>query len=383
MPRSWSADTLAVHAGDPTPRIEGAVVPPIFQSATFEYAGGDRDELRYLRLNNTPSQAAPAARLAALEGSEDAVVTASGMAAITGAMLSVVGSGDHLLLSRHLYGGTRVFVHEQLPRLGIDFDLVDPESPESWDAVLRPESRAVYVETISNPTLRIPDLEAVAAFGREHGLVTMIDNTFASPINFRPLELGFDLSLHSATKYLNGHSDVLAGAAAGTAELVERMREQLVVLGGTLDPHACFLLSRGMMTLGLRVRRQNESALALATGLADHPAVARVLYPGLPGHPAHERASALFDGFGGMLCFDLRTSEAAETFMASLEIPIPAPSLGGTHSLVCRPAVTSHLHMTPEEREAAGIGDGLVRLSVGIEDTADLLADVGAALDRV
>ncbi len=382
MPRTWSPDTLAVHAGDPAPRVEGAVVPPIFQSATFEYAdAGDDAELRYLRLNNTPTQKTAAARIAALENAEDAVVTASGMAAITGALLTVAGAGDHLLLSRHLYGGTRTFVHEELPRLDIAFDLVDPEDPGSWPSVLRPETRALYVETISNPTLRIPDLEAVVAFGRDHGLVTMIDNTFASPINFRPLELGFDISLHSATKYLNGHSDVLAGAAAGCTKLIERIRERLVLLGGSLDPHACFLLSRGMMTLGLRVRRQSASALALAERLSEHPAVSHVLYPGLPHHPGYERARELFDGHGGMLSFDLASAEAAEAFMSSLEIPISAPSLGGTHSLVCRPAVTSHVGMTREERAAEGIGDGLVRLSVGIEDTGDLLADVTAALD--
>lgn len=399
MPRTWSPDTLAVHAGDPEPRVEGAVVPPIFQSATFEYAGasdagaghgdsggadaGHADELRYLRLNNSPSQRAAAARLAALERGDDAVVTASGMAAITASLLSVAGAGEHLLLSRHLYGGTRRFVHEELPRLGVEFDLVDPGEPAGWDAVRRPETRAIYVETISNPTLRVPDLEGVVEFGRRHGLVTMIDSTFATPINFRPLELGFDLCLHSATKYLNGHSDVLAGAAVGSAEFVERVRERLVLLGGTLDPHACFLLSRGMMTLGLRVRRQNASAMALAGRLADHPGVAGVLYPGLPDHPGHERARRLFDGFGGMLSFDLGSGEAAEKFMSALEIPISAPSLGGTHSLVCRPAVTSHEAMTPEERAAEGIGDGLVRLSVGIEDTEDLLADVERALGSV
>lgn len=384
MPRTWSSDTLAVHAGDPSPRIEGAVVPPIFQSATFEYGGATgRDELRYLRLNNSPGQRAAAARLAALESGEDAVIAASGMAAITTSLLSVAQAGDHLLLSRHLYGGTRRFVHEELPRLGIAFDLVDPEDPGGWESLRRPETRAIYVETISNPTLRVPELEAVVEFGRRHGLVTMIDSTFASPINFRPLALGFDLCLHSATKYLNGHSDVLAGAAVGSAALVERIRERLVLLGGTLDPHACFLLSRGMMTLGLRVRRQNESALALAERLAGQAGVSTVLYPGLPDHPGHERARRLFDGFGGMLSFDLGSGATAEKFMSALEIPISAPSLGGTHSLVCRPAATSHEAMTPEERAAEGIGDGLVRLSIGIEDTGDLLTDVTAALRGV
>ena len=379
---TWALDTRAVHAGDPRPRVAGAVVPPIFQSVNFEYGGeSDYHDLRYVRLNNTPGQVAVAGRLAALEGAEDGVVAASGMAAIATALLAVAGSGDHVLLASDLYGGTRALVAEELPRVGIAATLIDAGSPGGWEAALRPGTKAIYVETLSNPTLRIPDLEAVVEFGRRHGIATLIDNTFASPVNFRPAELGFDLSLHSATKYLNGHSDVVAGAVLGRRELVEEVRRRLGLWGGTLDPHACFLLARGLMTLGLRVRRQNETALRLARVLSGRPEVAAVHYPGLPEHPGHDRARRLLDGYGGMLGFELRGgAEAADRFIRALEIPIPATSLGSAQSLVTRPAATSHAPLSPEERRAAGISDGLVRMSVGIEAAEDLEADLRQAL---
>lgn len=379
----WEIDTRLIHAGEPRPGIEGAVVLPIFQSANYEDAGKeDYDDIRYIRLNNTPNHEALAKKLAALEGADAALVTASGMAAITTSILTVVGAGDHILFSRHLYGGTHSFVADELPRLGIAVDLIDPEHPDSWAALVRPETRAIYVETISNPTMRIPDLEAVVTLGRERGLVTMIDNTFTSPVNFRPAEVGFDLSLHSATKYLNGHSDIVAGAAIGRSDLIDDIRRRLNLLGGSLDPHTCFLLGRGMATLALRVKRQNETAMALASLLDHRPQVASVNYPGLESHPGHDRARRLFDGFGGMLSFELAgDSEMADRFIAALEIPIPAPSLGGVHSLVTRPAATSHAGMSADERQAVGVSDGLIRLSVGIESAADLTADVEQALD--
>ncbi len=379
----WEIDTQLIHSGDPRPGIESAVVLPIFQSANFEDAGeGDYHDIRYIRLSNTPNQEALARKLATLEGADAALVTASGMAAITTAILSVAGSGDHILFSRHLYGGTHSFVADELPRLGIAVDLIDPEYPDSWAALVRPETRAIYVETISNPTMRIPDLEAVVALGRECGLVTMIDNTFTSPVNFRPAEIGFDVSLHSATKYLNGHSDIVAGAVIGRSDLIDDIHRRLNLLGGTLDPHACFLLARGMATLALRVRRQNETAMALASLLDDRPDIASVNYPGLEAHPGHERARRLFDGFGGMLSFELDGGlERADRFIAALEVPIPAPSLGGVHSLVTRPAATSHAGMSADERRAVGVSDGLIRLSVGIESAADLTTDIEQALD--
>ena len=355
---------------------------PVFQSATFEYAGEGRyDDVRYLRINNTPNQLMLHAKLAALEGSEAALVAASGMAAISTTLLSVLSSGDHLLAQSCLYGGTRDFLVGDFPRFGLHVDFIDADAPAAWRAQLRPTTRAIYVESMTNPLLEVCDLEAVVEFARAHGLVSIIDNTFASPVNYRPIEAGFDLCLHSATKYLNGHTDLVAGAVSGRAELVERIRHRLNMLGGSLDPHAAFLLNRGLMTLALRVRYQNESALRIAQFLATHPAVTRVNYAGLETHPRHARARSLFAGFGGVLSFELRGApERAEEFCRRVRIPAVAPSLGGVHTLLTRPATTSHAGLTPAERQQLGIGDGLLRLSVGIESTDDLLEDFAQAL---
>ncbi len=375
-------ETKLIHAGEPEPRISGAVNVPIFQSAMFEYAGeGDYHDIRYIRLNNTPNHVALHRKLAALENAEAALVTASGMAAISTALLSVLSAGDHLLVQGSLYGGTHDFVTKDLPSFGISYDFVDGNDPASWRAKLRPNTRALYVETLSNPLLQIPDLEAVPRFCREHGLVSLIDNTFASPVNFRPPEHGFDLSLHSATKYLNGHSDIVGGAVIGRADLVERVKRRLDHLGGSMDPHQCFLLHRGVKTLALRVRYQNESALKVAQFLAAHPKVTGVNYPGLPAHPQHQRACALFDGFGGMLSFEVEGGlEAAERFIHATKLPIVAPSLGGVETLITRPATTSHAGMAPEDRRRLGITDSLIRVSIGIEATEDLIEDFDQAL---
>ncbi len=378
-------ETKVVHSGDPTPRIEGAVNLPVFQSSTFEYAGEARyQDLRYIRLNNTPNHRALHAKLADLESGEAALVTASGMAAIATTLLATVRSGDHLLAQKGLYGGTHHFLVEDLSALGISCDVIDAEAPETWAAKLRPNTRAILVETISNPLMGLADLEAVVAFARQHQLVSMIDNTFASPINFRPLEHGFDLVLHSATKYLNGHTDIVAGAVVGSADRIDRITRKLNHLGGSLDPHACFLLHRGIKTLALRVQHQNRSALQIARFLAAQPAVASVNYPGLETHPGYNRAKRLLGGFGGMLSFELQGGvEATGTFLAGLEIPIVAPSLGGVESLVSQPAKTSHVGIPRPERLALGITDTLVRLSVGIEATEDLVEDLEQALAKV
>ena len=375
-------ETKLVHAGEPRPRIDGAVEMPIFQSATFEYRGERRyDDVRYLRLNNTPNHLALHAKLADLEGSEAALVTASGMAAITTTLLTVLTAGDHLLAQSCLYGGTHDFVTHDFAGLGLSFDFIDADRPESWRALLRPNTRAIYVEAMTNPLLEVADLKAVVGFARANRLLSLIDNTFASPVNFRPIEAGFDLSLHSATKYLNGHSDIVAGAVAGSAALIERIRHKANHLGGSLDPHAAFLLSRGLKTLALRVRYQNESALRIAQFLASHPAVARVHYAGLESHPRHERARSLFAGFGGVLSFELQGApERADELARRVRIPAVAPSLGGVHTLLTRPATTSHAGLSREDRARLGISDGLLRLSVGIESTEDLLEDFAQAL---
>ena len=380
--KELSIDTKVIHAGEPTPRIAGAVSMPIFQTAMFEYSGEKTyDQIRYIRLNNTPNHLALHAKLAALENAEAALVAASGMAAITTSMLTVLSAGDHLLIQDCLYGGTHDFVTRDLASFGIHYSFIDADQPASWLEQLRPTTKAIYVEAMTNPLLQVADLEAAVRFAREHGLVSMIDNTFPSPVNFRPCEWGFDLSLHSATKYLNGHSDIVAGAVIGRATLVESITHKLNHLGGTLDPHAAFLLHRGLKTLAVRMRQHNESALRIARLLEEHPAVRRVNYPGLKSHPRHERACKLFGGFSGMLSFELRGGlQAAELFMKAVRLPVIAPSLGGVETLVTLPATTSHSGMSPEDRRRLGISDGLIRVSIGIESTDDLLEDFSRAL---
>ena len=375
-------ETKLIHAGEPEPRIGGAVAMPIFQSSTYESGGiTSYHDLRYIRLNNTPNHVALHQKLAALEGAEASLVTGSGMSAISATLLTLLAGGGHLLAQDCLYGGTHNLLTQDFPGFGIEVDFIDGDDPGSWRELVRSNTRAIYCESISNPLIRVSDLKAVADFAGSHGLLSVIDNTFASPINFRPVELGFDLSLHSGTKYLNGHDDVVAGAVLGRRSLVEEITHKLNHLGGALDPHACFLLHRGLKTLAVRVRYQNESALRIARFLEQHPAVARVSYPGLESHPDHLRACELFDGFGGMLSFELRGGvRAAERFISQVTIPIDAPSLGGVDSLIMRPAVSSHAGLSTTEREHLGISDGLIRLSVGLEATDDLIEDFQTAL---
>ena len=383
MPHTFKhLETQLVHAGEPSPRIAGAVEMPIFQSATYEYAGeGSYDEVRYLRNNNTPSQLALHAKLAVLEGAEDALVTASGMAAISGTLLGLLSAGDHVLAQGGVYGGTHELLTHEFPRLGLAADTIDADRPDSWARQLKPTTRLVYVEAMTNPLLEVADLEAIASFARQHGLLCVIDNTFASPVNFRPLAHGFDLSIHSATKYLNGHADIVAGAVSGSRELIARIRHKLNVLGGSLDPHAAFLLKRGLKTLALRVRFQNVSTLAIAQFLERHPAVSRVNYPGLASHRRHARAAALFAGCGGVLSFEIKgPAQRVAQFTSRLRIPAVAPSLGGVQTLITRPASTSHAGVPEEDRRRLGITDGLLRLSVGIESTEELIEDLNQAL---
>jgi len=378
-------ETKAVHAGMPSPRPGGAVIMPIFQSAMFEYAGeGSYHDLKYIRLNNTPTQAALHGKLAALENGEAALAASSGMAAIATTLLTVLAPGDHLLAQDCLYGGTHDLLTTELKQMGIDTDFIDADDPSSWPRLLRANTRAIYVETISNPLMRVPDLDRVAQFATSHGLVSLIDNTFATPVNFRPLERGFDLVLHSCTKYLNGHSDIVAGAVIGSKAWIERITHRLNHLGGSLDPHACFLLDRGLKTLVLRVRYQCQGALAISRRLESHPMVDRVNYPGLTSHPQHTRARSLLEGCSGMLSFELKGgAPAADRFMSLTTLPIVAPSLGGAETLLTRPAVTSHAGMRPEERLKAGITDGLIRMSVGLEACDEILDDLVQALEAV
>ena len=382
--KSGHLETEVIHAGNIHPRILGAVSMPVFQSSIYEYSGETSyHDLKYIRLNNTPNHQALHRKLAALEGAQDALVAGSGMAAISTALLTVLSAGDHLLAQNCLYGGTHEFIARDLKSFDVSCDFIDADKPASWEKKIKRSTKAIYVETMTNPLLQVGDLEAVARFAKERGLVSLIDNTSASPMNFRPAQWGFDLSLHSATKYLNGHSDIVAGAIIGRRSWVEKATHRLNHLGGSLDPHACFLLERGIKTLAVRVGRQNASALEVARFLERHPEVAGVNYPGLRSHPRHQRARELFDGFGGLLSFELKGGlKKAERFMRAVRLPVVAPSFGGVESLITRPATTSHSGMPAAERRKLGIADGLIRLSVGLEALEDLLADFDRALAR-
>lgn len=378
-------DTRMIHAGEPEPRIAGAVAMPVFQSSTYESVEGeDYHDIGYIRLSNTPNHRALAEKLSALEGSEAALLFASGMAAVTTSLLAHLCPGGHLLIGSCLYGGTHGFVFGLLEKFGVSHSVIDLEAPETWQGSLRENSRVIYTEVLTNPLLEVANHGAVVEFANAHGLVSMIDNTFASPVNFRPCEFGYDLCIQSATKYLNGHSDIVGGTVAGSQAHISEIKQHLDYLGGCMDPHQAWLLHRGLKTLAVRVERQNSNALRLAQMLSDHPKVRRVNYPGLSTSPWHARASGLFQGFGGMLSFEPDASlEHTEGVLKALEVPIHAPSLGGVETLVTLPAKTSHAGIRRAEREAMGVSDGLVRVSLGIEHIDDLLTDFEQALAKI
>lgn len=378
-------ETKLIRAGEIRPGVLGAVSMPVFQSSTFEYCGEEGyDAIRYIRLNNTPNHIVLNNKLAALENAEAAMVTSSGMAAISTALLTTLGNGDHLLAQNSLYGGTFDFITKDFEHFGIEYDLIDGDKPETWKSKLKANTKAIYVESITNPLMQVCDLKAIVKFAKENNIISMIDNTFASPVNFRPPEIGFDLSLHSCTKYMNGHNDIVAGAAIGKAELIEKFSHKLGHLGGTLDPHTCYLLQRGLKTLALRMRYQNESALKIAGFLESEPKVLKVNYPGLESSPYNKRAKELFGGFGGMISFELNGPvELAEKLINALELPTYAPSLGGVETLIILPSKTSHAGLTKEEKQALGIRDSLIRLSVGIENTDDLTEDFHQAFRKL
>ncbi len=380
-----SFETKLIHAGEPKPRIDGAINVPIFQSSTYEYAGeGSYHDVRYLRLSNTPNHLALHKKLAALEGAEAALVTSSGMSAITTALLTFLKAGDHLLAHNTLYGGTANFVNNELPRYGIERDLIDATNPSDWESKLKPNTKVIYVETITNPIMDVPELGKIVEFAKTHELISMIDNTFASPVLYCPVVQGFDLSLHSCTKYINGHSDIVAGAVIGSAAHLDLVTKNLNHLGGSLDSNACFLLHRGVKTLALRMNKQCENAMLIAPFLENHPQLKKVNYPGLESNSSFERAKEHLCGFGAMLSFEIDGDvDQADQFINHLQYAIKAPSLGGVETLVTRPVTTSHALMDKAERKVAGISDTLIRYSVGIEAADDLIADLQQALEHI
>lgn len=357
---------------------------PLFPSSTYLLGDpGDFDDIRYVRLNNTPNQVLVGRKLAALEQAEAALVSPSGTAAIAMTLEAMLRPGDHVVTMEALYGGTRKIFDRLLPPRGVSVSYVPADDLEAWGEAIGPSTRLLYAESMMNPCLDVPPLDGLVSLARDRGLLSVIDNTICSPVGFRPVPFGFDLVVHSASKYLNGHTDVVAGVVAGDAERVETIRRHMNLAGVCLDPHGCHLLQRGLKTLPLRVPAQTENAARLAELLASHPRVSRVHYPGLPGDPAHGRARAYFDGFGAMVTFVPEGGPAvADAVLGGLEIGQIAPSLGGLETLVSRPATTSHAGLPPELRRRMGVTDDMVRVSVGIEDAEDLLADFDAALHR-
>ena len=372
--------TVGVHGGS-ADRTPGApVVPPIAQSATFHWAKPEDGELLYSRYGNNPNQIQVGLKMAALEGTEAAVALGSGMGAMAMALLALAEAGDHVVASSRLYGATQALLAAEMPRRGIRTTVVDPDQG-GWAEAMDDATKVVVIEIPTNPTLRIMDPRPIVELAHGRGISVVCDATFASPINFRAASVGIDAVVQSATKYLGGHSDLIAGTVSGSRALVDEVTRMSRLYGPALDPHAAWLLDRGLRTLDVRVRRHNENAMAIARWLEGRPEVRRVLYPGLATHPDHALAGELMSGFGGMVSLVLEGGgDAADRFMARLKVAIAAPSLGGVETLVSQPRFTSHVGLTSEQRAAQGIPDGFVRLSIGVEDAEDLIADFDQAL---
>jgi cystathionine beta-lyase/cystathionine gamma-synthase len=371
--------TTAVHAGSVHPAAGEPVVSPVYQTSTFFTDAEPVGDVRYTRYGTNPNHQIVAQKIAALEHAEDAIVLASGNAAAALAMLTVCGSGDHMVAAKELYGGTLRLIHRELPRLGIETTLV--ARGDDFENAIRPNTKAIWLELPVNPTLRIPDIRPIAKLAQSRNIPLIVDTTFATPINFRALDHGASLIMHSATKYFGGHSDLTAGVVAGRKDLVAEVKEKLKSFGPVLDPHATWLLERGLKTLAVRMARHNANGLAVAQWLEKHPNVAEVHYPGLASHPDHAVASELLHGFGGMVSLVVKGGDdAALRVVNRLRMMCVAPSLGGVETLVSMPLYTSHAALSRQERNALGIADGFIRISLGIEDPEDLIADLDHAL---
>lgn len=373
--------TLALHGGAEAPVVGAPVVQPLVQSVNFIQEFGTEEGLRYPRYGNMPNADVVQRRVATLEGADAGLVLSSGMGATACALLALLRPGDHLLASAWLYGGTRRLLTEEFAMMGIEVTLVDPMELRGWRKRLRKHTRAIFIETPVNPTCRVLDLAPLSFLTKEAGLALVVDSTFASPVNLRPLEHGADVVIHSATKYLNGHHDVLGGVVVGTASYIEEVTQKMIVWGQAPDPFACWLLERGLKTLDVRVRRATENAARLAAWCAERPEIARVHYPGLESHPDHAVAKKMMDAYGAMLAIELEDGgKATSRFIRRLKLIKHAPSLGGCDSLVSEPRFSSHAHLTAAERASIGIPDGFLRFSIGIEDPTDIIGDVEQAL---
>jgi cystathionine beta-lyase/cystathionine gamma-synthase len=369
--------TQSVHVGSPGDKQFNGTVTPIFPSSAYDYEGVPVS--LYPRYFNTPNNTAVVEKLAALENGEDGLIMSSGMAAILTSIFAMMKKGDHAVFQNDLYGGTFHAVVTELPRYGMEFTMVDGSDPKNFEKAIQPNTRILYIETPSNPTLKITDIKAVADIAKKHGLITIIDNTFASPVNQNPIDLGIDIVTHSGTKYIGGHSDICCGVVIASKLLMQKVWQSAIHFGGSLDAHTCWLVERSLKTIVLRVRQQNQNAQAIAEYLQTDSRIGKVYYPGLPSHPDHAIAKAQMPGgFGGMLSFEVKGD--AHAFMGKLKLIKRAISLGGVESTVTSPVRTSHSKMNAEERAVIGVTDNLVRFSVGIEEAADLIEDIKQAL---
>jgi cystathionine beta-lyase/cystathionine gamma-synthase len=386
--------TRSVHAGEKTGRA-GAVVTPIYETSVFAFSktqelleviNHKKEGYIYTRWDN-PTVRTVERKIAALEGAEDAAVFSSGMSAVTTALLTLVNSGDHVVSTKDLYGGTLQFFKDILPKFDVETSLVDVTRIDEMKSSLQRNTKVIYAETPTNPTLKIADIPKIVQLtkkGKTSGLTSIIDSTLASPFNLRPIRLGIDLVVHSATKYLGGHNDVTAGVVCGSTELIRKIKDTRKILGGTLDPFAAWLLLRGLKTLSLRMERHNSNGMEVAKFLWKHPKVKRVHYPGLSCHPQHSIAKQQMKGFGGVVSFEIKGDiQKTMHFVESLRLCSLAPSLGGVETLVTQPVTSSHHFVSAEDREEAGITDQLVRLALGIEDSEDIIADLKKALDKI
>ena len=375
MKKQRSKSTLAVHAGTSGDNIYGGRVTPVFPATAYDY----EHEVRYPRYLNTPNLVAVSTKMAALENGEAALVFSTGMAAIMTALFAMVKTGDHVVLQQDLYGGTHHAVINEFNRFGIHYTLVDAADPKNFEKALTKHTKVIYIETPSNPLLKITDVAAVAKTARRHKLVSMIDNTFASPVNQNPVDLGIDVVLHSGTKYIGGHGDLMCGFAVSTRAICDQIKGSAMHFGGTPDAHLCALVERSLKTIVVRVRQQNENAMELANFLASDSRINRVFYPGLKSHPGHAVAKKqMTGGYGGMVSFEVKKDP--DRFLKRLKVIQRAVSLGGVDSTICSSVRTSHAKLTPAERKKAGISDNLLRFSVGIEDAGDLMKDIQQAL---
>ena len=372
-------NTICVHQGEVADTQFGGAVSPLFLSTSYPYE--NVEQKRYPRYLNSPNPQNLAKKVAALEKAEDALMLSSGMAAISNTMLSILNPGDHIVLQNQLYGGTAHFITEELSQLNIDFDFTENLELNAFEKLIKPNTKAIYIETPSNPLLQIVDIKKVAELAKQHNLISIIDNTFATPINQQPVLLGIDIVLHSATKYFGGHSDITAGAVAGKASTIEKVRNKAINLGGSLADFTAWLLERSMKTLALRIHQQNKNAQKIAEFLDQHDKIAQVNYPGLNTHPQHQLAKDQMKGFGGMMSFELKEDIDVHHFLGQLVMIKDSMSLAGVESTILLPAKTSHSLLSQKEREAQGISENLLRFSCGIEDHQDLIKELENALN--